>query len=287
MGRDREIEERIDRHISGWKAPFEYDSESRAKSAVMQRISDNAGGESRTYIGERKPNSYTWLKVAAAVALIFTAGIAYFLTGNKDIKNVSESFTAINLPDGSTVLFTPGSTISYNSRLWRWNRTVKFSGEGYFNVKSGSAFTVNTQVGNVEVLGTAFTLWADNKDMFAHCTEGSVRVRNAGGEMTIVSGEFIDIQDGDMAAVMLFNTQGFISPRPERFLSFESVPVAIVLNELERSLRLKIKNELPSNLVYSGILDISDENQCFQVFCKPFGAIVDKNADGHVSIHLK
>ena len=109
---------------------------------------------------------------------------------------------------------------------------------------------------------------------------------NADSEMTIVSGEFVDIEDGRMAATMLYSVDGFISPRQERFLSFESVPVAIVLNELEISLGIKIKNELPSNLVYTGILDISDENQCFQVFCKPFGAIFEKNADGHVSIHL-
>ena len=286
MGRDKEIEDRINSHISEWKLPFGNYSESIAKRAVMQRIMEGAGSKEENTLEKRNSKSTIWLKIAAVVALIFAGGFAFFLTGNRNLKNDSKSLATINLPDGSTVLYTPGSTISFNSRLWRWDRTVEFLGEGFFKVNSGSTFTVNTQVGNVEVLGTAFSLWADHKDLFAHCTEGSVRVWNADNEMTIGSGEFVDIEDGRMAATMLYSVDGFISPRQERFLSFESVPVAIVLNELEISLGIKIKNELPSNLVYTGILDISDENQCFQVFCKPFGAIFDKNADGHVSIHL-
>lgn len=281
-----DIENRIDRHISEWKVPFEKTSKSVARQLVFQRISINEDEGNSSAPQIRKPGLKRWLKVAAVLAILFTVGLTFLLTGNKDIVNSSESLTAINLPDGSTVLYTPGSTISYNSRMWRWNRTLSFSGEGYFNVKKGSTFIVNTPVGNVEVLGTEFTLWADRKDLFAHCTDGSVKVWDTGSETTIGRGEFIDIEDGIMGAVMLYSKEGFISPRREQMLTFEAVPVAIVLNELELALGVKIKNELPSNLIYTGILDISDVDQCFQVFSKPFGAIIDKKPDGHVSIHL-
>ena len=287
MAGGKEIEERIDNHISGWKAPFDDYSGMNAKLSVMQRITLIPDQENENRFQKKEPKSYFWLKVAAVMALIFAGGVAFLLSGTTTIENNSNRISTINLPDGSSVLFTPGSTISYNSNLWRWDRTIHFSGEGYFKVQAGNTFTAITPVGNVEVLGTAFTLWADQKDMFTHCAKGRIKVSNVeGGTVTLGRGEFLDIEDGSMAAVMLYNSDGFISPRPERYLSFESVPVAIVLNELEIALNLKIKNTLPSNLVYTGILDISDENQCFQVFCKPFGAIVDKHADGHVSIHL-
>lgn len=286
MESDKEIEDLIDSRISDWKVPFDSHSEHMAKNAVMQRIASSSDNDIEASFSGEHRKTHTWLKVAAVVALIFAGGIAFFLSGNKNLKNNSNNIATINLPDGSSILYSPGSTVSYNSSSWHWNRTVKFSGEGYFEVNSGIPFTVNTPVGNVEVLGTAFTLWADHKDLFAHCTEGSVRVWDESGDETIGSGEFIDIEDGVMAAVMLYKADGFISPRRDKALHFESVPVAIVLNELEIALGLKIKNKLPSNLVYTGILDLSDENQCFQVFCKPFGAIFEKNADGHVSIYL-
>lgn len=287
MASDKELEERIEGHVSTWKVPFDDDSVVSAKRVLMRRISESTEEVSENVIELRKPNSYFWLKVAAVLALVFAGGVALFLAGNNTLKNESNSISTVNLPDGSSILFTPGSTVSYNSTFWNWDRTIRFSGEGYFDVNPGTTFTVITPVGLVEVLGTAFSLWADQKDMFAHCTEGRVRVWNAkGGDVELGSGEFLDIEDGVMAAVMLYNSDGFISPRYEQFLSFESVPVAIVLNELEIALNVKIKNALPSNLVYTGILDISDENQCFQVFCKPFGAIFEKQADGHVSIHL-
>ena len=285
MGDFNEIEQRIDESLAGMAPPFDHNSIENAKANVLSRIS--LGDESSDQLTSVKSKSYSWLRVAAVLAVLFIAGIAFILSGNERFENPGSEQAAFFLPDGSEITFSPGSVAEFNKYSWNWDRSLSFSGEGYFDVVPGEKFIVNTNGGDIEVLGTEFTLWADKEDLFVHCTEGSVQVSNDSGTSVLQPNEFLRVERGVISSKASYFVNGFISPRKTGSLSYESVPVGIVISELEKVFGVEIKNDLPSNLIYSGILDISDENQCFQVFCKPFGAIFDKNADGHVSIHLK
>jgi len=278
------IEQRIDESLAGFVTPFDDGSVESAKANVMSRISLVDEGADQPLSAKNK--SFAWLKVAAVLAIVFAAGVAFFLSGNVRLENSGSKQASAFLPDGSEMVLTPGSFAEYNVYSWNWNRSLRFSGEAYFDVNSGDKFTVNTDGGDIEVLGTKFTLWADSNDLFIHCTEGSVQVSNPTGASILNPNEFLRVERGLITQKASYFVSGFITPRKDKTLSFESVPVGIVISELEKVFKIEIKNGLPSNLIYSGILDISDENQCLQVFCKPFGAIFDKNADGHVSIHL-
>ncbi len=278
------IEQRIDESLAGMRPPFDQNSIEDAKASVLSRIS--LGDESSSQSTSIMSKSYAWLRVAAVLAVLFIAEIAFILSGNERFENPGSEQAAFFLPDGSEITFSPGSAAEFNKYSWNWDRSLSFSGEGYFDVVPGEKFIVNTKGGDIEVLGTEFTLWADKNDLFVHCTEGSVQVSNDSGSSVLQTNEFLRVERGVITPKASYFVNGFITPRKTRSLSYESVPVGIVISELEKVFGVEIKNDLPSNLIYSGILDISDENQCFQVFCKPFGAIFDKNADGHVSIHL-
>lgn len=272
----------MDGHLKTWKPPFDDNAFAEAKAKVMSRISEQE--DSPQLGGEKK---YTWLKRAAVILVIFGASIALYLSGNVVLENQTSENTRFILPDKSEVILTKNSKLEYNKYQWLWNRSIDFTGEGYFNVYEGNEFTIHLPEGKVSVLGTTFTIWANDNDWLVHCSSGKVSVQNKVDTIVLNQFEFTQVTNGRLAPKMIYEKPDFIAPRNSTILSFESVPVGIVLKELEKALGIKVKNDLPTNLIYTGILDISDVNTCFEVFCKPFGAAFDRNTDGMVSIYLQ
>lgn len=271
----------MDERLKSWKPPFDDSSFAEAKIKVMNRIREQ---ENSPQFEEVK--NYTWLKAAAVVLAIFGASIALYLSGNVKFENQTSENIRFTLPDNSEIILTKGSQLEYNKYQWLWNRSIDFRGEGYFSVYEGNEFTIHLPDGTVSVLGTTFTIWANDTNWLVHCSSGKVSVKSKLDTIILNRYEFTQVTNGRLAPKMLYEKPDFIAPRTTRILSFESVPVGIVLKELEKALGIKVKNGLPTNLIYTGILDISDGNTCFEVFCKPFGAVFDRTTDGMVSIYL-
>ncbi len=134
-------------------------------------------------------SSYTWLKIAAAIALIATGSFFYLdkkplepqtAAVPKVIKQNAHRF--ITLPDGSTVILKGTSKLSYSGKLDGAKREVYLSGEGYFDVNHDAArpFIIHTGEIQTTVLGTAFDIKAiegENK-VLVTVTRGKVKVGN-------------------------------------------------------------------------------------------------------------
>lgn len=275
-------EDKITSRIQEWRPPFETDIAS-AKARVMRRIRfDDKKAEK---VKNRK-YSRILFRVAIALFIFVACGALLAVLSHKVYLNSSGMSKIVTLPDGSEAMLTPHSELSYNSLFWHFRRRVFFKGEGYFSITSGDDFVIGTPKGAVSVLGTKFTVWADTNDLFVHCTIGKVQVQHNDQKAILKANEFIQLIDGQLSHQMVFKSVGFIAPRKSNLITFDSVPVGIVLSELEIILDIEIKNQLPANLIYTGMLDVRDANQCFAVFCKPFGAKFDIKPDGNVSIHL-
>lgn len=269
-------------YFKSWKPPFDDNAFTVAKTNVMNRITEQEDVEQ-----PKKERKYTWIKRAAVILAVFGASIGLYLSGNVKLENQTAENLKFTLPDKSEITLTENSMLEYNKYKWLWDRSIDFIGEGYFNVYSGDDFTIYLPEGSVSVLGTTFTIWANDNDWLVHCSGGKVRVQSKSDTLVLHKFEFTQVVNGRMAPRMIYEKPDFIAPRNTTILSFDAVPVGIVLKELEKAMGIKVKNELPTNLIYTGILDISDVNTCFEVFCKPFGAEFDKNTDGVVSIYLK
>ena len=281
MESQENMQDDMDERLKSWKPPYDDNAFAEAKINVMNRIREQ--GYSPKLERSKK---YTWLKSAAVILAIFGAGIGLYLSGNVKFENQTSEKTTYTLPDKSEIILTENSRLEYNKYQWLWNRSIEFTGEGYFNVYEGNEFTIHLTEGEVNVLGTTFTIWANDTDWLVHCSSGKVRVQNKSQSIVLSRFEFTQVTNGRIAPKMLYEKHDFIAPRNTSVLSFESVPVGIVLKELEKGMGIKVKNDLPTNLIYTGILDISDVNACFEVFCKPFGAVFDRTTDGMVSIYL-
>jgi ferric-dicitrate binding protein FerR (iron transport regulator) len=133
-----------------------------------------------------------WLKIASIILLplLLTWGPYWYVSKQKDsypqqemrIMTDAGQKTHICLPDGSNVWLNAQSSLSYPSGFGAKNRTVRLSGEGYFEIAKDKemSFCVETEGVNVVVHGTKFNISAHP----AHPTtdisliEGRVSVEN-------------------------------------------------------------------------------------------------------------
>ena len=132
----------------------------------------------------------TFLRYAAI--FIFAVGITWFfkpssttdLSANKahffNIKVAYGSKTTIELPDSSVVVLNSGSTLSYPDKFETASRTVKLTGEAFFEVKRNSRrpFYVQTKDVTIKVLGTKFNVKSYPDELTSETTlvSGSVEI---------------------------------------------------------------------------------------------------------------
>lgn len=276
------IDEKIMLCVSEWEPPFSSDI-SANKAAVMARINLS---ETKEELFTRPRSRFPFLKVAASIAFFVACGIALYLTANRNVRNNSSKSIVCVLPDGSEIVLSPNSSATYNSLTWSVKRSVDFSGEGFFTIQKGKPFKIHNEQGDIEVLGTKFTVWSDENDLFVHCASGHVKVTRGIDEADLLTSEFTLLENGKLTKKMVYQAEGFIPHRTSNTLDFQAVPVGIVLSELEKVFQKEIINGLPANLIYTGNLDIRNENECLEVFCKPFGAKFEISTSGDISIHL-
>lgn len=117
-----------------------------------------------------KSYNLRWLKIAAIIILplLLTWGPYLYFSSEKmsvpDMIVMAESGqkTHLILPDGSKVWLNSGSSLSYPSDFGTKTRTVRLTGEGYFEVMKDDIkiFSVETEGVNIQVHGTKFNITA-------------------------------------------------------------------------------------------------------------------------------
>ena len=208
------------------------------------------------------------LAAAASVALLLST--VYYLSGTNE--TFSTSFgeqLALVLPDGSEVLLNSKSTLSYKKSDWfDGNRILELKGEGYFKVKKGSTFSVNSTNGKVSVLGTQFNVKTNPSYFEVLCYEGRVQVENK--EETAILTRGLSFRKIEKRAT----EKGiFINNKPnwlEGESSFNNSPIKFVLEELEKQYNVKISTaNLDASILYTGAFTNKNLNLALQTICVP------------------
>jgi ferric-dicitrate binding protein FerR (iron transport regulator) len=143
----------------------------------------------------RKQYHLYWLRAASIIALLFlfSWGTYLYLTRNNtalpDMIVMADSGqkTHLRLPDGSEVWLNSLSTLSYPPDFGIKNRTVRLTGEGYFEITTDKtkAFSVETEEVNIVVHGTKFNIIAHHGTLqtSVFLIEGSVTVETKEHEL--------------------------------------------------------------------------------------------------------
>jgi len=273
---NEELNKRILETAGNWKTPFKPGSEQAAREKLMRMASEDS---------EKKSGGVIWMRIAASIALLAIIPVVLLFIGNTQIENQHSDIVRHTFPCESQVDLNPGSKVQYNKYFWSLRRRVLFEGQAYFNVEEGSKFIVDGESGDVEVLGTQFTVWADENDLFAHCSSGQVKVWSDLEKEILNPGQFTVVTGSRLDPIQEWQRTGFISPNGSGSeLIFDKTPIGVAISELEISLGFEIEHSLDPTLKYSGRLQTSDPDHCLTVFCKTFNANFVKE-EGFVSIY--
>ncbi len=257
----KELDNQINQALSGWEIPNK-----QSKKAIWQSVFNETVAKKTTV---RTISTWRWVAAASTVAII--ASFALFYTAQVTISS-SNSQTSFLLPDGSSLTLNAASTASYNSLTWILTRSVELSGEGFFKVKKGSQFSVNTQHGTVSVLGTSFNVIAKPHTFIIECFTGKVAINNGKNKVVIKKGETI-IQLNSLSLHKEVSNQG--SPAPQWLndtYTYQNEKLKNVLNDISNhfGVELNASNKV-NKLSFTGKWDkkmLLDD--VLKIICMPF-----------------
>jgi len=192
-----------------------------------------------------------WM-VAASIVMLFSLGSFLRYYSVTIVTQAGQHLEAM-LPDQSRVNLNAQSSISYNPYWWKINRKVKLEGEAFFEVQKGNKFTVVSEKGITQVLGTSFNILAREDIYKVTCITGTVKVRSRKGyEAILKPNSKAEInRNGEINVFSNIETFPEISWRKNIFL-FTAIPVHAVFAEIERQYGVKIDTEIKDESLYTG-----------------------------------
>ena len=194
------------------------------------------------------------LKYVAIVVLFFSLGIVSNRFIPKDLLRLSLDENAYNeirvpngekaeltLSDGSKVWLNSGTTFEFPKSFDDECRSVKLSGEAYFEVQKGKIpFIVSSAYGDIKVLGTKFNVQAyDDLNFQATLAEGKINFKNPIGERTLAPGQQLTLTDDQKLIVKDVDPEVAYSWK-KGIISFEKEPLGEVMKKLERHFDIHI-----------------------------------------------
>lgn len=196
--------------------------------------------------------SISKIMAAASIVILFSLG-SFLRFYSVTIESPAGQHLVAMLPDQSKVNLNAQSSISYNPFWWKMNRKVKLEGEAFFEVQKGKKFTVVSEKGITQVLGTSFNIFAREEVYKVTCITGTVKVRSLlGYEAIIKPNTKAEIKrNGKIKVSTNIETFPEISWRKNIFL-FTATPVHAVFTEIERQYGVKIDTDIKDESLYTG-----------------------------------
>lgn len=143
------------------------------------------------------------------------------------------------LPDGSKVWLNAASSIRYPTVFTGTQRKVEITGEAYFEVARNEALpfivSINKET-EVQVLGTHFNINSYDNEESINTTllEGSVRVKNKGGDMILKPGQQAKVSGNEKMRLMNGVDIEKVMAWKNGVFNFEDASLQEVMRQLER-----------------------------------------------------
>ncbi|MFT6000233.1 MAG: transmembrane sensor [Neolewinella sp.] len=226
-------------NISRMQPPAFDEAEEFSRLSAARNAPSSEKPHLRARQKKRRLNK-VWYAAAASVAL---ACVAWFLLLNnqRDFKarnGAIPQFAA--LEDGSSIKLNDGSTLNFNPTEDR--RLATLSGEGYFEVeKSEVPFIVQTELGQVTVVGTSFNVYSRAGRMTVSCTTGKVQVKFKTDTKAylLTPGKSVSINTDGTVTDSLHGPEHLDWLEENRSV-FINRPLSEILTELERQYDLEV-----------------------------------------------
>src|SRR5665647_79167 len=200
--------------------------------------------------------SKRFIKIAAAAAILigFITSL-FFLFEGASKKHVNTGLIlavrhkenrVIFLPDGSTVILSPGSKLNYPSSFdGMEKREVFLEGQAFFDIKHNASrpFIVHTGKLETTVLGTAFNIKAipDEVEITVTVTRGKVKVSDQNRILGVITpNQQITYNKEKVSSSMKTVDSGSYLEWKEQDLLFDNLTIAEAAKLLEEQYKVKI-----------------------------------------------
>ncbi|MCP3932092.1 MAG: hypothetical protein GY705_23720 [Bacteroidetes bacterium] len=239
------------------------------------KVDDNA----RTPI--RRISTIRWISYAAAACIGLL--LVFYIARPKMtvITSGHGELVAYFMPDSSLVELNAASVLKFKKKNWTQNRTIALEGEAFFDVRKGTAFTVSTPQGKVEVLGTSFNVFARDDDFEVACFTGKVKVSDKAETSQVLSrGKSTKIsKEAQLQSPYNFNLNKEAGWRKGLFV-FEAAPLKKAFDELERQFNLNIEaDEAVLNKTVDIFFEKGNIDTALYKICYPLGLEWEREGD--------
>ena len=185
-------------------------------------------------------NSLPWLRIAAS--LVIGMALLFYLVNQQAGKEVKVTFNeGINeyyLPDSTRVVLNGSSELVFAKNFNRNHRTVQLDGKAYFDVVRNEQLPliVDTEHGQVKVLGTAFAVEENDDNMIVQVERGKVSLSshqsNREARITLEQNEqgILDVANNTLNKSKLSSLNHLYWAN--RKLTYRQAPLQEVLNDL-------------------------------------------------------
>ena len=232
---------------------------------------------------QTKVISINWKRysIAASIAILFgLVGFMKFYT--IEFNSVNGNTLSVILPDNSKVFLNGESSIQYSPYWWDFNRQLSFEGEAFFEVEKGSEFSVFSENGTTQVLGTSFNILAEDGIYEVFCKTGKVKVSGGLDFKVIFPGTLAVLSStGKIEISENVKVEEILAWRTNEFI-FNTAPLTKVIRELERHYNVTIEtsNLNLEEILFSGSLSREASlNEVLESVCFSFNLHVEKSGE--------
>ena len=265
-----DIEQKIQICTSALKVPKGMSKEDAFKRLSEKIETGNVSQSSISIAKSKHVISRFFYSAAAVVILLIACGIIMSML-TKTVSAPRGSHVEYTLADGSIVNLNSDSQIKFKQFRFNKNRTIKLEGEAYFDITSGKTFTVNTDLGSITVLGTAFNVYARDNNFSVNCLRGKVKVDTKESSAILTKDQGVELTDNVLKEIKEENGSPISWIEGEFF--FENAPLKKVIIEVERQFNVTFAelNEQLSNKNFTGSFSNQSLDIALDIICTPLG----------------
>lgn len=232
------------------------------------------------HISSKERNNFSWLKIAASIALVCSFAMVVYFISIKDsevIQVVAKGQrVSVTFPDGSTGVLNAHTTVTY-PRQFGDIREITLEGEAYFDIiKNHKPFIIDADHVDVKVLGTAFNLITKPNEVKLYVDRGTVAFAKEGKETKVTAGiEAVFNRSTNEVAIKETPSPNIMSWRNGSF-EFDNTPLREVTKQLGEYYGVDFKVSKKS--LKSCRISASIKNQSLEEALSLIETILDVNA---------
>lgn len=249
---------------------------SKAWDKVKGRMQENEPYK-RAVIG------LSWKRVMSVAAVLMVMLSSYFIikmmVPQVKVNSVyaSHSVEKVKLNDGSVVDLNVGSTLEFPAFFEGETRTVKLSGEAFFDVVEDASkpFVIQTSQLQIKVLGTSFNVKTNalNGNEAVTVSTGKVEVVHEDKKVILIKGEVADFDAKANRLVKKTNRDVNYKAWKTKVIEFNNTPLVDILSTIENVYNISITIDetiVTDSMVLDVVFSHDDLDHVLSTVCVAF-----------------